>query len=206
MVDITRERVIIKGSIFVVFLGFLTALINGRSDHIYRTLVAMLGLSIPLILPKKLLNPPEKIRPFLSPIYDEKTMAVLAVFIAVHVSLVNVPFTHYDLFHRDWRNADMVSHFLGGLTVWLIVAQILSELEGIGLKLTKRQVVLYAFIVFYALSIGWEVAEKLSESEISFIHESLANKLRDLLMDTLGALFGWWMGEKRRYPFGLGRD
>ncbi|WP_367883966.1 hypothetical protein [Thermococcus sp. JCM 11816] len=132
-------------------------------------------------------------------------MAVLGIFIAVHVSLVNVPFTHYDLFHRDWRNADMISHFLGGLTVWLIVAQILSELEGIGIKLSKRQVVLYAFIVFYVLSLGWEVAEKLSESEISFIHESLTNKLRDLLMDTLGALFGWWVVEKRRYPpFGLG--
>ncbi|MDK2914929.1 MAG: hypothetical protein PWQ79_1844 [Thermococcaceae archaeon] len=206
MVDITSESAIIKGSIFVVFLGFLTAVINGRSDHIYRTLVAMLGLSIPLILPKNLPNPPEKAKPFLSPVYDEKTMAVLAVFIALHVSLVNVPFTHYDLFHRDWRNADMVSHFLGGLTVWLIVAQILSELEGIGLKLSKKQVVLYAFIVFYALSMGWEVAEKLSESEISFIHETLANKARDLLMDTLGALFGWWMVEKRRYPFGLGRD
>ncbi|BAD86021.1 hypothetical membrane protein, conserved [Thermococcus kodakarensis KOD1] len=206
MVYITRERAIIKGSIFVVFLGFLTAVINGRSDHIYRTIVAILGLSIPLVLPKKLLNPPEKVKPFLSPVYDERTMAVLGIFIAVHVSLVNVPFTHYDLFHRDWRNADMISHFLGGLTVWLIVAQILSELEGIGIKLSKRQVVLYTFIVFYVLSLGWEVAEKLSESEISFIHESLTNKLRDLLMDTLGALFGWWVVEKRRYPFGLGRD
>jgi hypothetical protein len=206
VVNITQERLVITASIFVVFLGFLTALINGRTDHIYRTVVAMLGLSIPLILPKTLPNPPEKVKPFLSPLYDERTMAVLAVFIAVHISLVNVPFTHYDLFHRDWRNADMISHFLGGLTVWLIVAQILSEIEGIGVKLTKRQVVLYAFIVFYALSIGWEVAEKLSESEISFIHESLANKMRDLLMDTLGALFGLWMVEKRGYPFGLGKD
>ncbi|WP_367883967.1 hypothetical protein [Thermococcus sp. JCM 11816] len=60
MVYITRERAIIKGSIFVVFLGFLTAVINGRSDHIYRTIVAILGLSIPLVLPKKLLNPPLK--------------------------------------------------------------------------------------------------------------------------------------------------
>jgi hypothetical protein len=203
VVDITRERVIIEGSILVVFLGFLTAVINGRSDHVYRTLVAMLGLSIPLVLPKKLPNPPEKVKPFLSPVYDEKTMVVLAIFIAVHVSLVNVPFTHYDLFHKDWTDADMISHFLGGLTVWLIVAQILSELEGIGLKLSKRQVVLYAFIIFYTLSIGWEIAEKLSESEISFIHESLANKARDLVMDTLGALFGWLIVERRGYPFRL---
>lgn len=60
VVYITRERAIIKGSIFVVFLGFLTAVINGRSDHIYRTIVAILGLSIPLVLPKKLLNPLKK--------------------------------------------------------------------------------------------------------------------------------------------------
>ncbi|ASJ03689.1 hypothetical protein A3L09_01750 [Thermococcus profundus] len=200
---ISRERLVIIASTLVIFLGFLTAVINGRRDHIYRTLVAMISLSIPLILPRSLPYPPKKLWPFLSPIYNEGTMAILAVFIAVHVSLVNVPFTHCDLFHRDWRNADTISHFLGGLTVWLIVAQILSGLGGIGIRFSKRQVVLYSFLVFYALSIGWEIAEKLSESEISFIHESFANKLRDLLMDTLGALFALWMIERKGYPFSL---
>ncbi|ASJ06235.1 hypothetical protein [Thermococcus pacificus] len=204
MVDIGRERSIIALSIFVVFLGFMTALFNGREDHVYRTLVAMIGLSIPLILPKKLPEPPAKLRPFLAPLYNERTMALLAVFIAVHVSLVNVPFTHYDLFHKDWRNADMISHFLGGLTVWLIVVEILSELDRIGIRLSKREAVLYGFLIFYALSTGWEVAEKLSETEISFIRESLANKLRDLLMDTLGALFGLWLVRREGYPFSLG--
>ncbi|WP_048148592.1 hypothetical protein [Palaeococcus ferrophilus] len=198
------ERGIILASIFIVFLGFITAIINRREDHIYRTLVAMLGLSIPLILPKKLPNPPKKLWPFLSPVYDEKTMALLAIFIAVHVSLVNVPFTHYDLFHRDWRNADMISHFLGGMVVWLVVVEVLSGLGEFGVRFSKPRLILYGFLVFYALSIGWEVAEKLSEGSISFIHESLANKLRDLLMDTLGALLALWMVEKRGYPFSLG--
>ncbi|AJC71459.1 hypothetical protein X802_04205 [Thermococcus guaymasensis DSM 11113] len=201
MTEIKRERMIMLSSIFVVFLGFLTALRNGRSDHLYRTLMAMAGLSVPLVLPRRLPNPPEKLRPFLAPVYNERTMAVLSIFIAVHVSLVNVPFTGYDLFHRDWGNADIISHFLGGLAVWLIVAEILSGLESIGIQLTKRQVVLYSFVVFYALSLGWEIAEKLSESWIGFITESLGNKLRDLIMDTLGALFGLWIVTKKGYPF-----
>jgi len=201
VVEIKNEKLIILSSLFVVFLGFVTSLLNGRSDHLYRTLVAMVGLSIPLTLSGKLSNPPEKLGPFLSPVYNEKTMAVLSLFIAVHVSLVNVPFTHYDLFHGEWRNADMISHFLGGLSVWLIITEILSGLGSIGIQLTKRQVVLYSFVVFYALSLGWEIAEKLSESWIGFITESLGNKLRDLLMDTLGALFGLWMVTKKGYPF-----
>nr|WP_148206311.1 hypothetical protein [Thermococcus gammatolerans] len=197
------ERIVMLSSLFLVFLGLLTALLNGRSDHIYRTLLAMAGLSVPLVLPRRLPNPPEKLRPFLAPVYDEKTMAVLSIFIAVHVSLVNVPFTGYDLFHRDWRNADMISHFLGGLTVWLITAEILSGLRSLGINLTRGQIVAYSFVVFYGLSLGWEIAEKLSESWIGFIAESTANKLRDLLMDTLGALFGLWMVGRRDYPFSL---
>lgn len=204
MVEIGREEWVILSSLFVVFLGFLTALINGRSDHVYRTLVAMLGLSVPLVLQRRLPDPPAKLRPFLAPVYNEKTMAVLSVFIAVHVSLVNVPFTSYDLFHKDWRNADMISHFLGGLTVWLIVAEVLSGLEALGVRLTRRQVVVYSFVVFYALSLGWELAEKLSEGWIGFITESTENKLRDLTMNTLGALLGLWVVEKRGYPFRLG--
>lgn len=198
------ERGIILTSIFIVLLGFMTAIITRREDHIYRTLAAMLGLSIPLILPKKLPNPPGKLRPFLSPVYDEKTMALLAIFIAIHVSLVNVPFTHYDLFHRDWRNADMISHFLGGMVVWLIVVEVLSGLGEFGIRFSKGQIILYGFLVFYVLSSGWEIAEKLSEGSISFIHESLTNKMRDLLMDTLGALLALWMVEKKGYPFSLG--
>lgn len=204
MVEIGRERFVLLSSLFVVFLGFLTALLNGRSDHIYRTLVAMLGLSVPLVLPRRLPDPPAKLRPFLAPVYNKKTMAVLSVFIAVHVSLVNVPFTSYDLFHKDWRNADMISHFLGGLTVWLIVAEVLSSLEALGVRLTRRQVIVYSFVVFYALSLGWELAEKLSEGWIGFITESTENKLRDLTMNTLGALLGLWVVEKRGYPFRLG--
>ena len=95
----------------------------------------------------------------------------------------------------------MISHFLGGLSVWLIITEILSGLESIGIRLTKKQIIVYSFMVFYALSLGWEIAEKLSESWIGFITESLGNKLRDLLMNTLGALFGLWIVTKKGYPF-----
>ena len=129
-------------------------------------------------------------------------MAILGIFIAIHVSLVNVPFTTIDLFHREWTDADMISHFLGGLTVWLILAEILNEFSKV-YGCTQRQVIIYAFALLFVLSIGWEAAEKLSESGISFIKESIGNKFRDLIMNTLGALLGCFLVIRRGLPFEL---
>lgn len=195
VVDI-RERQITYISILTVFTGFITALMYRRVDHIYRTLVALVGLSIPPILHKKALDPPA----VLKPLYNEKTVMILSIFIAIHVSLVNVPFTTVDLFHKEWTDADMISHFLGGLTVWLILAEILNGFSN-NLNLSERDVIVYSFLIFMAVCLGWEIAEKLSESEISFIHETLLNKARDLLMDAMGALFGLYLVKSRGYPF-----
>ncbi|AFK23023.1 hypothetical protein Py04_1451 [Pyrococcus sp. ST04] len=129
----------------------------------------------------------------LSPIYDPKIMAILGIFIAVHVSLVNVPFTNIDLFHKEWRNADMISHFLGGLTLWLMVAKILHSYG-----FSPRRVLVYSIVVFYILAVGWEVAEKLTEGEISFITETLENKVRDLIMDSFGMIFGIILIKRRK--------
>lgn len=187
---------------FIVFLGVITALIYQRVDHIYRTLVALIGLYIPDVVDRYFSNPNPKLRPFLAPIYNKKTMVLLGIFIAVHVSLVNVPFTTVDLFHKEWGNADMISHFLGGMAVWAIIAEVLLNLSDEGyLRLTKRKLVLYSFLALFILSFGWEVAEKLSESEISFIHEDTGNKLRDIIMNTFGGLFAMYLVLKRRYPF-----
>ncbi|HIP75514.1 MAG TPA: hypothetical protein EYH13_05225 [Thermococcus paralvinellae] len=186
---------------FVVFIGLLSGLMYMRIDHIYRSGVALIGLLIPDILQKKL-NPSEKLKPFLSPLYNDKIITILAIFIAIHVSLVNVPFTTIDLFHKEWTNADMISHFLGGLTVWVMVAHVLNELSRKH-PMDSKQVVVYSFLILLVVSIGWEVAEKLSESEISFIHETFANKLRDLVMNTLGALSGLWLVKTKKYPFEL---
>ncbi|HII60543.1 hypothetical protein [Pyrococcus horikoshii] len=176
---------IIKFSIFIVFLGLLTALYYRRVDHIYRTSAALLGLSLPLWVPK-VYNPSEGIvRKVLSPIYDDRVMIVFSIFIAVHVSLVNVPFTTVDLFHKEWRDADVISHFLGGMTIWMIIASVLREF-----KLNWRKLIFYSILLFYTLAIGWEILEKLSESQISFIAETLQNKIRDVISDSLGMLLG----------------
>ncbi|RLF88881.1 hypothetical protein DRN82_05495 [Thermococci archaeon] len=179
-----RGRSIITLSIFIVFIGLLTALYYGRVDHICRCSVALFGLSIPLWLPK-VYTPRGIFKKLLTPLYDTEVMALLGVFIAVHVSLVNVPFTTIDLFHKEWRNADMISHLLGGLVLWLIIARVLVEFN-----LSWREVLSYSIVAFYILAIGWEVAEKISESEISFITETLGNKIRDLVMDSMGMIIG----------------
>ncbi len=197
-----KEVSTIISSIGLIFLGFLTAFHNHRADHLVRTSWAMGLLLSLLLLHLKVSKPGGLLGALLSPLFDIKTVAILAVFLAVHVSLVNVPFTSYDLFHKDWTNADMISHFLGGMTVWLMITEVLNELSSEGF-IPRERVVVYSFILFYAIALGWEVAEKLSESEISFIHESIANKSRDVLMDTLGALMGLWMVRKKGYPYSL---
>lgn len=179
----------------------ISGFIYMRVDHIYRSVTAFIGLLIPEFFQRKF-NPPEKLRPLLKPLYNDNTMAILGIFIAIHVSLVNVPFTTVDLFHREWTDADMISHFLGGLTVWLILAEILNEFSKVH-GFTQRQVMVYAFALLFVLSIGWEVAEKLSESGISFIKESTGNKFRDLIMNILGALSGRFLVMRRGFPFEL---
>ncbi|MBC7094821.1 MAG: hypothetical protein H5T48_04485 [Thermococcus sp.] len=197
-----ESKTVLNISRFIVFLGLITALFYRRVDHIYRTFVALIGLYIPDMAEKYFPNPPHKLRSFLAPLYNRKTMALLGIFIAVHVSLVNVPFTTIDLFHKEWRNADMVSHFLGGMVVWVITAEILLNLSNEKyLNLARRKLILYSFLALFFLSFGWEVVEKLSESEISFIHESTVNKVRDSIMNTLGGLSALYLVLKRKYPF-----
>lgn len=202
-----ESKTVLNISRFIVFLGLVTALVYWRIDHIYRTTVALIGLYIPNLVEKYLKNPPSKIALILNPIHNVNSMAVLGIFIAIHVSLVNVPFTTIDLFHKEWRNADMISHFFGGLVVWLLVTEILMNLTRNGyIELNKRKLLIYSFVILFMLSIGWEVAEKLSESEISFIHESIGNKVRDIIVNTLGALFGVYLIFRKNYPFKLDWD
>ncbi|MPW38900.1 hypothetical protein GBV73_04190 [Thermococcus sp. 101 C5] len=197
-----EPKTLLNISRFIVFLGLITGLIYQRTDHIYRTFVALVGLYIPDMAEKYFPNPHSKLRAFLAPIYNKKTMALLGVFIAIHVSLLNVPFTTVDLFHKEWRNADVISHFLGGVAVWAITAEVLLNLSTEGyLKLTRRKLVVYSFLVLFVLSLGWEVMEKLSESVISYIYESIENKIRDTIMNALGGLFALYLVLKRKYPF-----
>ena len=197
-----ESKTVLNISRFMVFLGLVTALLYRRVDHIYRTFVALIGLYIPDMAERYFSNPPYKLRSFLAPLYNRKAMALLGIFIAVHVSLVNVPFTTIDLFHKEWKNADVVSHFLGGMVVWVITAEIFLNLSNEGyLNLTRRRLILYSFLTLFFLSFGWEVAEKLSESEISFIHESTQNKIRDSIMNVLGGLSALYLVLKRKYPF-----
>jgi len=196
------SKTVLNISRFIIFLGLVTALLHQRVDHIYRTFVALIGFYIPDMAERYFPNPPYKLRSFLAPLYNRKAMALLGIFIAVHVSLVNVPFTTIDLFHKEWKNADVVSHFLGGMVVWVITAEIFLNLSNEGyLNLTRRRLILYSFLTLFFLSFGWEVAEKLSESEISFIHESTQNKMRDIITNALGGLSALYLVLKRKYPF-----
>ncbi|AAL81699.1 hypothetical protein PFDSM3638_07950 [Pyrococcus furiosus DSM 3638] len=185
-------RKIIYFSLGILVLGLITGIYYKRVDHIYRCTAWILGLLAIILLQRKRFSFGSKVLDaLLSPFYSEDIMAILALFGAVHVSLVNLPFTTIDLFHKEWRNADIISHFLGGLVLWLIIAKVLYEL-----KLSNKEVLFYSIVIFYTLAVGWESIEKLSESQISFITESLGNKIRDIIADTLGLFTGIMMVKK----------
>lgn len=199
---IDAERKVILGAMGVIFLGFLTGLYYRRVDHILRTLWTMGLLAFLLWLPEKYPKPSGVLGALASPFYNSGIVAILAVFLATHVSLVNVPFTNIDLFNVTFRDVDMISHSLGGLVMWLFITSIIVELRP---NLSRRRVVLYSLLTLLAIGIAWELAEWIgSHFTETILQETVLNKMRDIVMEQLGALVGLWMVLKRDYPLSLG--
>ncbi|ASJ08219.1 hypothetical protein A3L11_02840 [Thermococcus siculi] len=198
------ERKIILAAIGLIFLGFLTGIYYRRVDHILRTLWTMAFLSFLLWLPGGHPKPEGKLGALVSPFYNEGIVAVLAIFLATHVSLVNVPFTNIDLFNVTFKDVDMISHSLGGLTVWLFFTRSLTELWP---ELPRRRVILYSFAALLVMGVAWELAEWYGAHYTeTILKETPLNKLRDIIMEQLGALVGLWMVTKKGYPFAIKGD
>nr|WP_206204217.1 hypothetical protein [Thermococcus sp. 18S1] len=188
----------------LIFTGFLTGVYYRRVDHILRTLWTMTFLVFLLWLPGKYPRPSGRLGDILAPFYNEGIIAVLAIFLATHVSLVNVPFTNVDLFNVAFRDVDMISHSLGGLTVWLMFTQALVALRP---DFPRRRVLLYSFAALLIMGVSWELAEWVGMRYTEVIlQETPLNKLRDIIMEFVGASFGLWMVTKKGYPFSLPRE
>ncbi|WP_148883177.1 hypothetical protein [Thermococcus aciditolerans] len=204
MVRINPERKIVIGAVMLIFTGFLTGVYYRRVDHILRTLWTMTFLVFLLWLPRVYPRAPGRLGGLLTPFYNEGIVAVLAIFLAVHVSLVNVPFTNIDLFNVALRDVDMISHSLGGLVLWLFLV---SLLRGLFSGMPWRKVLLYSFVLLLIIGVGWEIAEWFgSHFTEGILKETIPNKVRDVLMEQLGALFGLWMVTKKGYPFSPPRE
>nr|WP_240924310.1 hypothetical protein [Thermococcus sp. 21S7] len=186
-------------SLLVLFIGFFTGIYYRRLDHILRTSWMMAYLLAVLWLPRKYKRPDGTLGALLSPFYSGGITAITSVFLAVHASLVNVPFTNVDLFNVACRNVDMISHSLGGLVLWLFLVSILRRLFS---GMPWRRLLLYSFALLLVLGVGWEIAEWFgSHFTEGILKETMRNKVRDVLMEQLGALFGLWMVTKKGYPF-----
>ena len=204
MVDINREERVVLVSLFVLLIGFLTGLYYRRVDHILRTSWMIAYLLALLWLPRKYKRPEGTLGALLSPFYNEGITAITSIFLAVHASLVNVPFTNVDLFNVSCRNVDMISHSLGGLVLWLFLVSILRELFS---EMPWRKMLLYSFALLLVIGVGWEIAEWFgSHFTEGILKETIPNKIRDVLMEQLGALFGLWMVTKKGYPFSPPRE
>ncbi|NJE76708.1 hypothetical protein [Thermococcus sp. ES12] len=203
MVGIDRKERVVLASVFVLFIGFLTGVHYRRFDHILRTSWMMSYLLALLWLQRKSRKPGGTLGALLSPFYNDGIAEVTSVFLAVHASLVNVPFTDVDLFNVAFRDVDMISHFLGGLVLWLFLVSILRELFG---ETSWERVVVYSFALLLVIGVGWELAEWYgSRFTEGILKETITNKTRDVLMEQLGAILGLWMVKKRSYPFSLPR-
>ncbi|QDA30472.1 hypothetical protein FH039_00995 [Thermococcus indicus] len=199
MLSINLEEKTVLVSMSVLVIGFFTGLYYRRVDHILRTSWMMAYLLAVLWLPRKHKRQSGTLGVLLSPFYNEGITAITSVFLAVHASLVNVPFTSIDLFNVAFRDVDMISHFLGGLVIWLFLVSIL---RGLLTETPWRRVLIHSFTLLLVIGVGWEVAEWAgSHFTEGILKETTQNKVRDVLMEQLGALFGLWMVTKKGYPF-----
>ena len=201
VVSIGKVEVAIFGSLAVLIVGFFTGLYYHRVDHILRTGWMIAYISILYLASDRVSKPEGVLGALLSPFLNRGILAVTAVFLAVHASLVNVPFTNIDLFNVRMRNVDMISHSLGGLVMWLMITEILMNLKP---GLERRALLKYSFGILLFVGIGWEVAEWIgSHFTEGILHETILNKTRDVVMEQLGALFGLWMVSQKGFPFRL---
>ncbi|AFL95208.1 hypothetical protein CL1_1005 [Thermococcus cleftensis] len=196
---INRESHIIFTSLVVLAVGFLTGIYYRRVDHILRTGWMIACILLLYRVSGRYERPDGVAGALLSPFFNRGTLAVTSIFLAVHASLVNVPFTDIDLFNVAFRDVDMISHFLGGLVMWLIVTEVLMNLRP---DLGRWELLGYSFVVLLAVGIGWEFVEWIgSRFTEGILQETLLNKVRDVLMEQLGALSGLLMVSSRGYPF-----
>ena len=200
MVVIRREDKIIGLSLAVLVLGFLTGIYYRRTDHVLRTGWMMAYIAVLYFLQERYERPGGTLGALLSPLFNRGTLAITSVFLAVHASLVNVPFTDVDLFNVEMRNVDMISHSLCGLVMWLMITEALFNLRP---DLGRKRLIGYSFAILLAVGIGWEFAEWIgSHFTEGILQETFLNKVRDVLMEQLGALFGLWL-VSRGYPFSI---
>ena len=200
-----KEDVTLALAIFVVFLDFVNSIVHHSDTQLRTSIFALLVFLFVFAVRKLYSNPSKRMWPWISPIYDNGVMIIVAVFFLFHVTLLNVPILNVDLYNV-YENGDIIGHSLGGLMMWTIFAKMALEYSRVNNKnWSAKTIVKYSMLALFIIGILWEFIELAASLTIlPHVDEPISNKIRDIIMEFIGAGLMAVAVLKTRYPFDLG--
>ncbi len=197
-----REWIIINTARVIVFIGLLSVLPSGATEQISAAAAGLASLFIPSFMRWIYPKPSRRMWPWVSPFYNDGVYALFAVFMTAHITFLNVPFIHLDLYNQVWGYADIPSHFLGGLITWVIFNEVVLEASRTYKRnWSQKKIIGISFLALAFVGIGWEFMEVFLQPSIPWLYETLLNKIRDVTMELLGFCTGILMVYKFEYPY-----
>ncbi|NJE09994.1 hypothetical protein [Thermococcus sp. MAR1] len=198
------EKGVIMGARVIVFLGLISALSYGKTDQIYAAATGFVSLFVPSFVRWVYPKPSRKIWPWVSPFYNDGIYTLFSIFMAAHITFLNVPFLHLDLYNQFWKAADIPSHYLGGLVTWVIFNEVVLESSRTyNLQWSSLKIVSISLFALVLVGVLWELMEVALQPEMPWLHESLRNKAQDVVMEILGFVTGILLVGRREYPYSM---
>jgi hypothetical protein len=198
------EKGVIMGARAIVFLGLISALMYGKIDQIYAAAAGFVSLFVPSFVRWIYPKPSRRIWPWVSPFYNDSIYTLFSIFMAAHITFLNVPFIHLDLYNQVWKGADIPSHYLGGLVTWVIFNEVVLESSRTyNLNWSPLKIVSISLFALVLVGVTWEFFEVAMQPAMPWLHESMRNKAQDVIMEVLGFGTGILMVLRWEYPYSM---
>ncbi len=198
------ESFTVAASFGVVSLALVSIIGEGTLDQMAAAVFGLASLFVPPLVRRAYPSPGRGAWPWVSPFYSDGIYTLFSIFIAAHITFLEVPFLTLDLYNGTWGYADVPSHFLGGLVTWFIFNEVVLEAsQTYGLKWSPKKIIGISFFALFVAGILWEFFEVALQPEMPWLEESLSNKIQDVVMEILGFLVGLLLVVKLGYPYEL---
>ncbi len=200
----TWERGVIFAARSIVFLALISSLMYGKLDQIVAALAGFISLFVPSFVRWIYSHPSKRVWPWVSPFYNDGVYTLFAIFMAFHITFLNVPFLHLDLYNQVWGYADVPSHLLGGLVTWVIFNEVVLETSRMyNQDWSTKKIVWISFFALTLVGVTWEFLEVLMQPDMPWLYETVANKTQDVIMEIVGFLIGIILVYRFKYPYSL---
>ncbi|AFL94476.1 hypothetical protein CL1_0264 [Thermococcus cleftensis] len=198
------EKAVILAARTLVFFGLISTLMYGKFDQIIAAAAGFVALFVPSIVRRIYPHPSRRIWPWISPFYNDGIYTLFSIFMAAHITFLNVPFVHLDLYNQVWGYADVPSHYLGGLVTWVIFNEVVLESSRTyNLNWSHRRIIGISFFALLLVGVVWEFFEVAMQPAMPWLYESLRNKTQDVVMEVLGFLTGILLVYRLEYPYSM---